>query len=214
MIGATITLTACTGDGFLSSPESQDSTGGPLDEYWNDQGALVAHGVSGVREGGAATLGVRPFANSSGDDLVITKIEVEEAYGLEVTDIVAASPKRRQEGGEVDGIGASRGFPPAILRDEWKYVEPLDGATIDGLGREVNEIRDLWDPMIGVRLTAKYGAAKNIIVHYRWRSTDYVARLPWLFFVDEADAGERFDALEMSQMANTPIKEWPVWGDL
>ena len=103
MIGATITLTACTGDGFLSSPESQDSTGGPLDEYWNDQGALVAHGVSGVREGGAATLGVRPFANSSGDDLVITKIEVEEAYGLEVTDIVAASPKRRQEGGEVDG---------------------------------------------------------------------------------------------------------------
>lgn len=120
MIAATITLTACTGDGFLSSPESPDSTGGPLDEYWNDQGALVAHGVSGVREGGAATLGFRPFANSSGDDLVITKIEVEEAYGLEVTDIVAASPKRRQEGGEVDGIGASRGFPPAMLRDEWE----------------------------------------------------------------------------------------------
>jgi len=105
MFAATITLAACTdaGDGSLSFPESVEPTGGPLDEYWNDQGVLVAHGVGGMREGGTATLGFRSFANPSGDDFVITEIEVEEAYGLEVTDIVAASPKRRQEGGEVDG---------------------------------------------------------------------------------------------------------------
>jgi len=216
MFAATITLAACTdaGDGSLSFPESVEPTGGPLDEYWNDQGVLVAHGVGGMREGGTATLGFRSFANPSGDDFVITEIEVEEAYGLEVIDIVTASPDRRREGGRVDGgIGASRGFPPAMLRDVWKYVGPLDGATIDGLGREVNERLDLWDPMIGVRLTAKYGAAKNIIVHYRWRSTDHVARLPWLFFLEDGDGG-RFDAPEMSEMVNTPIKEWPVWGDL
>lgn len=211
-----VALSVIVGTVACSESDAEESIDGPLNREWETDGSVIAHGITWLSEGEAATLGFRPFANPSAVPFVITNIELEETRGVEVIDFVALTPERRRSvRGATGGFGVSSGFPPAIVpKREWKFAERMEGATVAGLDREPNERRDLWDPMVGLRLTAEYGAARNVIVEYEWRSDTYTARLPFIFLLDSGN-GSRFDdgPDDPGDLSETPIEEWPGWDD-